>query len=226
MFARRMCLYEHLALRIILFKLMPPFRTERPDVFSIMLCAIGALLFVAAAFNWQSSSGSVQVNPEIYEADNTPFYFESLVTSHNYGFEQNIAAVNKEDFIFLYVMTPEVCGVCLNEVTGYIRLLEDEGFAGRSVQNVILVVGKDLEEAERFTRISYLPATAGFGYDPVLAPILTRFKDGSMPRQLIMIDPQTDTIFFRHLLRTGEMTDELLKQSVLKEARRALSNLR
>lgn len=206
--------------------LMPPRRTKQTDVFSLLLCGVGTLFFALAVFNLNGQSDVPYVNPEIYEVDHTPFSIESLAASHYYLFEENIANGDKEDPIFLYIMTPELCEVCLNEVTGFVNLLEDKGFAGRSVQNIILVLSKDLREAERFWRVSNFPTVVGFGYDAELAPILERFRSGTMSRQIVMIDPKTDTIFFRHLLKTGEMSDDELKHSVLKLASEAFSTLR
>lgn len=74
-------------------------------------------------------------------------------------------------------------------------------------------------------RTSYLPLPVGFGYDTDIAPVLETFKSRIVPKQLIMVDYESDRIFFRHVLKTGEMTPDDLKDAILEEAAMAYSNL-
>lgn len=201
-------------------------KTKKRDIVSLLLYITGACFFLGAAYNWYSVSPAEPVVPELYEVVSDPISIQALYESSEFQFEDTFSSFEKDEVVFLYLMTPNPCGICINEVTDFVAYTEDHGFANKSVRNIGLVSDPDVKKAERFLKTYQFSLPVGFGYDEKWSPILEQFNDRSVARQLLMIDPETNQIFFRHLLKTGEMTPEEHKNALLKEASKAYKRLR
>lgn len=118
-------------------------KSKKVDSVSLLLYGTGIFFLLGAFYNWYNIPKEPIVNPELYDVTESPFSFQSLLVSSDYQFDAEIEPLGDGELIFLYVMLPDPCNACINEVTGFVNLAEEKGFAGKRVRNIGLFLHPD-----------------------------------------------------------------------------------
>ena len=75
--------------------------------------------------------------------------YNKLLSSSLFETSRGSERVLPDQVVALYVMPSETCSHCLNDVYTYTRHFNEEGFAGRPVQNRVIVLEPDRRRAAR-----------------------------------------------------------------------------
>lgn len=159
--------------------------------------------------------------PNHYFTLNEKFDFESFLNSDNYEIYGDTLNIKSDLITAMYVINSASCSSCINEIVGYNSYFRQYGFYNTPVQQCVVVLDSSRKRAVRFVKTTEFVPPVLYGYDDKFAPFLTTFGEMQDNRQLLLIDNNSQTIFFRLHLRKGKMSSIFEKKKILKIAENA-----
>jgi len=184
---------------------------------SITFYLLGIVLLSVTAKMWSDK----KAQPKLYLTVSEPFDFELFMNSDNYESYGDKLNVKPDVITALYVISSASCSSCINEIISYNYYFKQNGFKNTPVQQFVVVLDSSRKRALRFVKTTEFITPVAFGYDEKYAPFLTTFGEMQDKRQLLLIDNNSQTIFFRIHLRKGSMSSISSKEKILKIAEKA-----
>lgn len=171
-------------------------------LFTSLFLAGGALFFILAAINTLGSRETIPLE-EVTSRPNAPIKLKKL-TSRPLGMDSATQLRSADVLSFTILPANYGCGTCSQRAQAFLKALESHpSFENLTVRTSALIAESDRRVAEHFMKIQQLNVPV---FQTTTVPVSGDSPAG--PCFALLIDPQTETAFFKVHLARATVTKE------------------
>lgn len=130
------------------------------------------------------------------------------------SFNYNDSLLNA-DIIIIYFSVDSDCALCLNEISEFSKITDNNISDNITVSQLLFLFGQDFEKLKRVALSTDLNIPTTYDTTQNAYNYLSSFENDTFGRQLIFFDIQNKRILLRLKLRKGYITDSEYKKKIL-----------
>ena len=186
-----------------------------------IICYLLGIILIAITLKIRSGHNTQK---SAYIAVNENLDLNEFLNSEKFEFYGEKYQLKPNHITALFVISSAQCKPCINEVINFNYFFLKYNLKTLPIQQCVAIIDSSKKRALRFIKTTEFITPVVFGNDEKYVPFLHSFGSRKVNRQLLLINNNSNTVFFRIHLKKGKMTSESLMKKIIKNAEIALIN--